>query len=52
MNFAAFYQRSIDTPEVFWREEAAKIAWNTPFSQVLDYSRPPCAQWIGGGTTN
>ncbi|MEG1327728.1 MAG: AMP-binding protein, partial [Janthinobacterium sp.] len=52
MNFAAFYQRSIDTPEAFWREEAAKIAWNTPFSQVLDYSRPPFAKWFVGGTTN
>ena len=52
MNFAAFYQRSIDTPEAFWREEAAKIAWNTPFSQVLDYSRPPFAKWFVDGTTN
>ena len=52
MNFAAFYQRSIDTPDAFWREEADKIAWHAPFSQVLDYSRPPFAKWFVGGTTN
>ena len=52
MNFAAFYQRSIDTPDAFWREEAEKIDWHTPFSQVLDYSRPPFAKWFVGGTTN
>ena len=52
MNFAQFYQHSIDHPDVFWREEAKKIDWHTPFSQVIDDSRPPFTKWFVGGTTN
>jgi propionyl-CoA synthetase len=52
MNYADFYQRSVAAPEQFWRDEAALIDWNTPFSQVLDYSRPPFARWFVGGRTN
>ena len=52
MDFAQFYQRSIDAPEAFWRDEAEKIDWHTPFGQVLDASRPPFARWFVGGTTN
>ena len=52
MNFAQFYQHSIDNPDAFWREEAQKIDWHTPFAQVLDDSRPPFARWFVGGTTN
>ena len=52
MSFAQFYQHSIDHPDAFWREEAKKIDWHTPFSQVLDDSRPPFSKWFVGGTTN
>ncbi len=52
MSFAQFYQHSIDHPDAFWREEAKKIDWHTPFSQVLDDSRPPFTKWFVGGTTN
>ncbi|MBJ3815987.1 propionate--CoA ligase [Shimwellia pseudoproteus] len=52
MSYAAFYQRSIDDPEGFWGEQASRLAWQTPPSQVLDYSNPPFARWFGGGTTN
>jgi hypothetical protein len=52
MNYADFYQRSVVAPEQFWQDEAALIDWNTPFSQVLDYSRPPFARWFVGGRTN
>ncbi|OBV38331.1 propionate--CoA ligase [Janthinobacterium psychrotolerans] len=52
MSFAQFYQHSIDHPDAFWREEAKKIDWHTPFDQVLDDSRPPFAKWFVGGTTN
>ena len=52
MSFAQFYQHSIDHPDAFWREEAKKIDWHTPFEQVLDDSRPPFAKWFVGGTTN
>ncbi|AMP01355.1 propionate--CoA ligase [Collimonas arenae] len=52
MSFATFYQRSIDDPSAFWREQARRIDWHHPFSQVLDDSRPPFAKWFVGGTTN
>ncbi|MFZ4760469.1 MAG: AMP-binding protein, partial [Burkholderiaceae bacterium] len=46
------HRRSIDDREGFWGEEAARIDWHTPFSRVLDDSRPPFARWFVGGTTN
>ncbi|HWW68568.1 MAG TPA: propionate--CoA ligase [Duganella sp.] len=52
MTYADFYRRSIATPEQFWQDEAALIDWNTPFTQVLDYSNPPFAKWFVGGRTN
>ena len=52
MNYAGFHQRSVAEPEQFWRDEAALIDWQTPFAQVLDYSRPPFARWFVGGRTN
>ena len=47
-----FHRRSIADRDGFWREEARRIDWHKPFSQVLDYSRPPFAKWFVGGLTN
>ena len=52
MNYADLYRASIEDPETFWRKEAERIDWHQPFSQVLDYSRPPFARWFVGGQTN
>ncbi|HAT30887.1 MAG TPA: propionate--CoA ligase [Janthinobacterium sp.] len=52
MNFADFYQESIDRPQAFWGREAGLIDWHQPFSEVLDYSRPPFAKWFVDGQTN
>lgn len=52
MNFADFYQQSVNDPQTFWAKEAMLIDWKEPFSQVLDYSRPPFAKWFVGGKTN
>ena len=46
------HRRSIRDREEFWREQAARIDWEVPFSKVLDYSRPPFAKWFVGGRTN
>jgi len=51
-SYPEFHKRSIQDPEGFWREQSGRIDWRTPFSQVLDYSRPPFARWFVGGTTN
>jgi propionyl-CoA synthetase len=50
--YQALHARSINDPDGFWREQAALVDWHTPFSQVLDYSRPPFAKWFVGGRTN
>ncbi len=50
--YDAFHQRSITDRDGFWREQAALIDWQTPFTEVCDYSRPPFARWFGGGRTN
>ncbi|MBV6271438.1 propionate--CoA ligase [Alcaligenaceae bacterium CGII-47] len=47
-----FHRQSIDDPDTFWRREAQRIHWETPFEQVLDYSNPPFARWFVGGRTN
>ena len=52
MNYADFHRTSIEDPENFWRKEAERIDWHLPFNQVLDYSRPPFANWFVGGQTN
>ena len=52
MNYADFHRRSLDDRDAFWAEQAHLIDWQTPFSQVCDYSKPPFARWFVGGTTN
>ena len=49
---ADFIRRSLDDPDAFWREQAARIAWHRPFERVCDTSNPPFVQWFPGGQTN
>jgi propionyl-CoA synthetase len=51
-DYQSFHRRSIEDRDDFWRDEARLVDWQTPFSQVLDYSRPPFARWFVGGRTN
>ncbi|MDL1861060.1 propionate--CoA ligase [Betaproteobacteria bacterium PRO7] len=50
--YREFHARSIRDKDGFWREQAALVDWKKPFDRVLDYSRPPFANWFVGGTTN
>ncbi len=50
--YADFHQRSITDRDGFWREQAELIDWQTPFTQLCDYSKPPFAKWFVGGRTN
>jgi len=52
MNYAEFYQQSIDDPQAFWGKQAELISWHRPYQQVLDYSNPPFSRWFVGGQTN
>ena len=47
-----FYRRSITDRDGFWREQAGLIDWETPFTQVCEYDKPPFANWFVGGRTN
>ncbi|MEI7297744.1 propionate--CoA ligase [Paraburkholderia tropica] len=47
-----FHRESIEQPDAFWRREAARVHWETPFDAVLDRSNPPFARWFTGGRTN
>lgn len=47
-----FHRQSIQDRAAFWGREAQRIHWETPFTEVLDYSRPPFARWFVGGRTN
>ena len=47
-----FHYRSIHDRDAFWREQAGRVHWETPFESVLDFSRPPFAKWFVGGKTN
>jgi propionyl-CoA synthetase len=50
--YKEFHHRSIADRDAFWRSEAALVDWRTPFTTVLDYSRPPFAKWFVGGRIN
>ncbi|MEO7937411.1 MAG: AMP-binding protein, partial [Burkholderiaceae bacterium] len=51
-SYADFYQRSIRDRDGFWAEQASLVEWQTPATQVCDYSHPPFARWFLGGTMN
>ena len=52
MQYAEYHRRSIAQPEAFWAEQAALIDWHRPWSQVLDGSQRPFANWFSGGQIN
>ncbi len=49
---ADLYTRAGDDREAFWAEQARALHWNTPFTQTLDWSTPPFAQWFADGELN
>jgi len=50
--YSDFHQRSLQQRDSFWGEQAALVDWQTPPTQVCDFSRPPFAKWFVGGKTN
>jgi len=36
----------------FWAEQAGRLTWDQPWSQVLDWSRQPFARWFVDGRLN
>ena len=36
----------------FWGKQANRLSWETPFTEVLDWSEAPVAKWFVGGKLN
>ena len=49
---AELYAQADADREGFWAEQARALHWHTPFTQVLDWSNPPFAQWFADGELN
>ena len=53
--YEAMYRRSVEDPEGFWREHAARLDWFEPFHTVKDTSFAPDdvhVRWFEGGKLN
>ena len=54
-DYQALYQKSVDDPEGFWREQGQTIEWMKPFSTVsnVSYDKPNVSiKWYEDGTLN
>ena len=47
------YQRSVETPEQFWAEQAETFTWSKPWDKVLEWDfTGPNVKWFQGGQLN
>ncbi|MDT7737509.1 MAG: acetyl-CoA synthetase, partial [Mycobacterium sp.] len=46
------YRKAEQDRLAFWAEQANRLSWATPFSQVLDWSAAPFAKWFTDGKLN
>ncbi len=49
---AELYQEAEADRLAFWAKQANRLAWDTPFTEVLDWSDAPFAKWFVGGKLN
>jgi acetyl-CoA synthetase len=49
---AVAYERAKEDRLGFWAEQARRLTWAVPPSQVLDWSNPPFAKWFADGKLN
>ncbi|MEB3372457.1 acetate--CoA ligase, partial [Saccharopolyspora mangrovi] len=49
---SALYGQADADREAFWAEQASRLAWDTKWDQVLDWSGAPFAKWFVGGKLN
>ena len=53
--YAELYRESLDSPDSFWRREAARLDWSKPFTQVSDASFDEAdfgIRWFADGELN
>ena len=46
------YDAAADDRLGFWANQADRLDWDTPFTEVLDWSNAPFAKWYVGGKLN
>ncbi len=46
------YQEAAEDRLGFWERQAQRLQWETPWTQVLDWSDAPFAKWFVGGRLN
>ena len=49
---AAMYDEAERDRLAFWAAQAERLSWETPFTEVLDWSEAPFAKWFVGGRLN
>jgi acetyl-CoA synthetase len=49
---ADLYDQAEKDRLAFWAEQANRLSWETPFTEVLDWSGAPFAKWFVGGKLN
>jgi acetyl-CoA synthetase len=49
---AELYEQAETDRLAFWAQQAERLSWDTPFSEVLDWSGAPVAKWFVGGKLN
>ena len=49
---AELYEAAEEDRLAFWAEQANRLSWETPFTDVLDWSEAPFAKWFVGGKLN
>ena len=48
----SIYESAASDRSAFWEEQARRLQWEKPWSEVLDWSDAPFARWFVGGTLN
>ncbi|OCB19103.1 acetate--CoA ligase [Mycobacterium malmoense] len=46
------YREADEDRLAFWAEQANRLSWATPFTEVLDWSQAPFAKWFADGKLN
>ncbi|MDT5336449.1 MAG: acetyl-CoA synthetase [Mycobacterium sp.] len=49
---AGIYDEAERDRLAFWGTQAERLSWQTPFTEVLDWSEAPFAKWFVGGRLN
>ncbi|KUI36798.1 acetate--CoA ligase [Mycobacterium sp. GA-2829] len=49
---AELYREAENDRLAFWGKQAERLSWDTPFTEVLDWSDAPFAKWFVGGKIN